>query len=70
MQEKINLQKLKDLSLKMSVINGCPYGSCFIEDYINCPDRELEQKETYKEFEGTWGYKSMDFVNVGGNKND
>lgn len=70
MQEKIDLQRLEDICSDLAVIKS-PCGiCCHIEDYINCPKGELGQNETYEDFEETWGYKSMNFVNVGGNKND
>ncbi len=56
MQERINLQKIKEICSKMGV--------------VHCPEREEIQNETYEELEETWGYKSIDFVNVGGNKSE
>lgn len=42
----------------------CPYGTCYLEDYINCTKGEGGQNETYEDIETTWGYKSMDFINL------
>ena len=56
MQEKLNLQKIKDVCSKIGI--------------IHCPEREEIQNETYEDLEETWGYKSIDFVNVGGNKSE
>lgn len=49
MQKVINLEKVKEKSTKMINTNYL---------FENC-----EQNETYEDFETTWGYKSMDFIN-------